>query len=963
MTTTSAPIPVEKAKQYTGIRDVETHVGESSPGNKFPGGPYRKPELWAIALIAGPTLWWVRHHLDSGYALPVLAVGLGITLVVVLLLRFLLPHRRPSLSTRAQFIYNTMTAPNVATSEHRQQTQPADGPRIDDSFDPPEKVDGNIVFTKGGVYAEFILDGQPVVMRPFNVHKRAAQLIRNLGRNLPSGAALRGLLVADDQRQIKRNMVGSHIHNKRWIAQCRNWDATIAAPSQAIRSGYTGPVRPRYWLTVPVDAGTAGRTTAGQGKRLWDWVSGKDKDSDTSLHHYRTVARKIAQALPNEFNVTAATPAQIHWHRRHRGSLGVVHEPMPPTGVGPATLTAADFGRLAFDEGNNAHRPWWRPSLRPVVRVYNPDRPEEPASYQTFLTVEHFPATGIDFPRAAYLNALLNVQTEAVIEWTQHLNVRTPDAAKEINKTFLKNINDQDRQRGPRSHYDDELPAKFKGTIEYSKDLANPAERELDIAVVIAVGASSPEILDDAVKQIRQELDTVGIAVGRWRGAQASLWKAFNTGSENTSPIEEFRNPTSAHRWSLFMPLISSRIGNVRGSALAVDQTTMRPSIILHDPEGAARRNKNTGLAVIGDPGGGKSNRTKLSARELVQRGGRAVVFEPDTIAEWAKAFNDIDGVRIIDPTKHDWCFDTLIMFEDPEEAARVSIAHILPWIGVRADSLTAKRYRRYLRPANRARHGITSHRALMEYLRAQPDADKDELLLRLETAEEDFPGFFNDDLDPYRPSDSPATIYLTGNLPLPDAEDIANPHLYDKLSGSQRAAMAMYGLLIDIEQKFMFSRRDRFDVMIFEECAQLLAYPPGARSAHLITRRGRKHATGIWLITQDFRDLAPMGDKFIVQKWIFRVQDPELAYLTLKWAGIDPDMYPDMVTALAEDTSPGNTRETDEGEIEAGAVDPWRRGEGFLIDEFRRAARVQFFGAPTQKQTEALDSTPGLAA
>ena len=675
------------------------------------------------------------------------------------------------------------------------------------------------------------------------------------------------------------------------------------------------------------------------------------------------MARAIGDGLPDEFNVRPASPAQILWYRRHRATLGVIHEPIPAPNTGPAALTGNDFGRSAFDEGDNAGRPWWRPSLTALLRVYDPDNPAQPSSYQAFLTVEHFPEIGVAFPRASYLSALLNVNTAASVEWTQHINIRTPEQAQALNYRYTKNIKDQMRQRGQRGAENDELPRKLSRTRAYTSHLnANPAERELDHTVIIAVGAASPEVLDDAVKQIRQELDTVGIAVKRRAGAQALLWKAFNTGSENSCPLDEFRNPTSAEKWSLFLPLISGRVGNVKGSALAADQTTMRPAIILHDPEGTARRNRNTGLAVVGDPGGGKSNRTKLSAFELILRGGRVVVFEPDTIAEWERALTPIDGVRFIDPTVPKYCFDPLVIFPH-HLAGGVAAAHVLPWIGLPHNSLLAKRYRALLRPENRTRTGITSHRALLDYLRAQPDTADDELLLRLEAAEEDFPGLFDDQLPAYRPQDSPATVYLTGNLALPSADDLTSERLYDQLSGPQRAGMAVYGLLIELEQRYMFDRRDVFDAMIFEECAELLAFTTTARIAHKITRRGRKHATGIWFITQDFRDLARMGDKFVTQKWIFRVQDPELAYATLKWARIDPDMYPELVSALSEDTSPGSTADEDllseGGDVtEPGAVDRARLGEGFLVDELGRAARVQFFGAPTEEQAAAFDST-----
>ncbi len=837
--------------------------------------------------------------------------------------------------------------------------------RIDPSFDPPRRVIANLRFTHAGVYADYLLDGLAVTLRSLATHERAAQLTRNLGRNLPSGSHIQGLLVPDDQHRILRNIVAGRASRPEWVTQCRLWEHVIAAPAPGITTGYTGPVQRHYWLTIPVDAGRAGRTTMGQGKRLWDWVAGRDVDSRQSVASYAAVAADIVAALPDEFHITAATPAQIAWHHRHNVFRGVCHEPLPPAGPGPDSLSAAHFTRAAFDEGANTqrHRRW--PTMRRLVRIYNPEDPAGPASYQTFLTVTHFPAGGLRFSRAAYLHALDNVPTTATIDWTQHLTIRTPDRALALNHSTAKNLKDQDRQRGPAADEDDELLTKLVGTRSYSSELkANPAEREIDHTVIIAVGAPDPDTVDDAVKHIRQELDTAGIAFDRWAGGQAQLWKAFNPGSENSCPIDEFRNPTTAHRWSRFMPLISDKVGNATGSPLAVNQTTLRPAIILHDPEGAARRNHNTGLALVGEPGGGKSHRAKLSGREVMLRGGRVVAFDPGTLGEWAKAFTGLEGLQIIDPATAGFCIDPLVTLP-PEQAAAAAADHILPMLGIDADSLPAMAYTQALRPDHRAAHHITSHRDLINHLRAQPHPHTDELLLRLEAwAAMDYTRvLFDDTLPPYSPTDAPATVWLTGNLALPDAADIANPHLYAQLARRQKAGMALYGLLIDTEQHHMFAHPERFDVMIFEECAELLAYPAGAKTAHRITRQGRKHATGIWLITQDFHDLAPMGDKFVTQKWLFRITDHDLAAQTLAWAGIDPQLYPDLVAAYAEDTSPANTRETSDGQLEAGAVDPSRRGEGFMVDEFGRAARVQFLGAPTTALAAALDSTPPVSA
>ena len=135
--------------------------------------------------------------------------------------------------------------------------------KTDASFDPPRQVVTNLRFTRSGVYADYLLDGLPVTMRPLQAHERAAQLIRNFGRNLPSGSMLSGLLVPADQNQILRRMVGPHAARRAWVAQCRLWEPRIAQPSQAITTGYTGPLQRRYWLTIPVDAGRAGRPGRG----------------------------------------------------------------------------------------------------------------------------------------------------------------------------------------------------------------------------------------------------------------------------------------------------------------------------------------------------------------------------------------------------------------------------------------------------------------------------------------------------------------------------------------------------------------------------------------------------------------------------------------------------------------------------------------------------------------------------
>lgn len=838
-------------------------------------------------------------------------------------------------------------------------------PRIDHRFDPPEAVIGNLRFTRGGVYADYLIDGLPLVLRPLRTHERGAMMWRNLARSLPSGWQLLGLLNTTDPDRVMRNILGHYAHRDEWVTHCRAWEPTFNPAQAAPDAEVFLEERRRGWLTFPVDGGRAGRNAAGGLHRVRDWVIGRDVASEQSVASYQRLADEVVASLPSQFSVRAATPAQILWRHRHSVQLGAAHEPLPPHGVGPQQLSSADFIRPAFDEGANTAQPGRWPSLRPILGVYDADRPESPWSYQALLPVTHFPSTGLPFTRAAFLHVLDNVETTAAIDWIQHVTVRTPERAEALNRSAAKNIKDQMRQRGRMIEEDDELDLKLAATREYNAQIkANPSERELDVATMIVVGAPTAQLCEEAVKQVREELDQADIAFSRWRGAQSSLWLALNPGSEKHAHLDEFRDPTSAHLWGRFTPLISTRVGDSRGTPLAENQTTLRRSLILHDPEGCAQRQRNTGLILIGDPGSGKSNRAKLSAIEVVLRGGKVDVFDPGTHGEWAQAFRNITDTTVIDLGCPAFSLDPLRIF-DSDAAASAAADHILPMIGVPADSDEENRFSVLVSPHHRTINGIGSMRAMIEYLRQQPNANDDTLLTRLE-AWSTLPAaraIFDDSLPAYSPDQSLATIWLTHRLGLPDADDILNAHLYHKLPKGSRAGMAIYGLITDTVQRHQFRHREQFSTIIFEEAAELMAYPAGARTAHRITRQGRKHATGIWLISQDYGDFERMGDKFITQKWLFAIRNEELASKTLAWAGIDPQLYPEVVQSYYEDTSPATSAEDEDSDSAGfGKVDPRRMGEGFLVDERGRRARVRFLGAPTAELAHDIDSTPPQA-
>ena len=461
--------------------------------------------------------------------------------------------------------------------------------------------------------------------------------------------------------------------------------------------------RRRGWLTFPVDSGRAGRTAVGAASRTKDWVAGRDVDSDKSVAAYARLAAEVVASLPRQFSVRPASPLQIQWHHRHTVFRGALRDPMPPAGVGPDRLTAADFVRPGLDEGANAVRSSWWPTMRPIVRVYDADYPDGPWSYQALLPVTHFPDIGLRFTKAAYLYALDNVDTPAAIDWIQHAIVRTPDRAEALNARAAKNIKDQMRQRGRMIEEDDELDIKLENTREYNAQIkGNPSERELDIATLIAVGAPTLEICEDAVKQVRHELDQPEIAVSRWRGAQSKLWLAFNPGSEKHAHLDEYRNPTSAHLWGRFTPLISTR-----ARRLARHTPGREPEHVAAQSHPARPRRLRTAPTQHG-PGrhrrprcGKVQPRQALRASRWCCAAARSTFSTRARTANGHKRFATVTDTTVIDLAASRFGLDPLRMF-DFEEAGAIAADHILPMIGVPADSDMENRFTRLVSPQMR---------------------------------------------------------------------------------------------------------------------------------------------------------------------------------------------------------------------------------------------------------------------
>jgi hypothetical protein len=150
------------------------------------------------------------------------------------------------------------------------------------------------------------------------------------------------------------------------------------------------------------------------------------------------------------------------------------------------------------------------------------------------------------------------------------------------------------------------------------------------------------------------------------------------------------------------------------------------------------------------------------------------------------------------------------------------------------------------------------------------------------------------------------ATIWLTGSLDLPTADEMITPHLYERLSDRKRASIAIYGMLVRLARVTFFANQQRFGLIVVEEAAALLNSRAGADDAHLISRQTRKYYTGLLIITQNpIKDLTLMGDEFITQQLTMPFENEDLARQVAAKVGIRLDDYTDIEEFFLAQPSP----------------------------------------------------------
>lgn len=507
----------------------------------------------------------------------------------------------------------------------------------------PTAAVGNLRFTRNGVYADYLLSGLPFIFLPKESQDRAAEVHAELLRALPSGAQLHGLTVPVSIRTVSRRMIYAHpdlvpdaasepmpAHAEAWVQHCRRWAPALAR---------SGSRRRIHWLSLPLEYGAAGATTAGGWQRRWNAVLGRDKDTETSLAHYRDLAAAMAAKIPPALFAKPVSAEQIWWHWNYTASRHTWQQPLPSQPYDPqARLPASAFTPVWKDPSAAALRGRrWRGTRSDAdvfVRTYREPADGVADSYQVITALENYPDAGLRWPQATIFKVLDDLTTPATtLDWTIHFTFDTAEDAVAVAHNVITNIKDQARQRGRHADSDDELYRKLISGRQLASALKRgSAERGVNAAVVVTAAAADAGTADVAITEVIRRYRSQRLELTRRRGSQADLWRALNPGTEGSTALHEVRNPSTTNAFAKFVPLLATSLGNNVGVPLGYTITSPGlPEIVLNDLIGAPGRDNPANLVIGGSPGRGKSQCAKNLVRSWLEMGAGMHLMIPPT--------------------------------------------------------------------------------------------------------------------------------------------------------------------------------------------------------------------------------------------------------------------------------------------------------------------------------------------
>ena len=803
---------------------------------------------------------------------------------------------------------------------------------------PLSSIHGNLLTgTDGRMWAIWRLTGLSYGMAPTKQKQAYMAAHAALARQLRGEALLMGLCATTDPVDLVERMVHG-------VDLEKNPDLATEALARLdeLQTGALSTMalgKRRFYLAVPLansglDGVLAPLGAAVTGiKDALGWP--RSAPALTSLTARREQADRVRDALPPAFEATDATYSDIEFIFSRAISRGALAEFEPQDDGSPlATLRGAPaqmLPRAMTDEGARSDEAgegglgklraqiMHNPLAHRVLKVW--DEREKP-SYQVLCAVAGIPNRDLPFPGTEWVGRIDEKQPD--VDWAQRIRVHSNLDTQRRNARTLNDLEDQVSHRssgdGARSTQVG-MSEVLAAAEEFAEIIANDSnEVELHVTTIFAVSGPDQKTATQRAQALVTAFERESFRVIREPGQQANLWASMLPCTPELAAVRSLAESTTSTGWAQSMPLISHRLGDQTGLALAVSAG----QVVLLDEEQIKARSTSLAVAFCGNLGAGKSVGLKVFALGMLARSRHAqcMAIDRSHTREWALALSHDDLVEVQCGNGADVSIDPLRLLP-PAEATDAALTFLTVLLNIHPTSTLGVLLSEVLEQEYRQERELGSLKAVAEHLLGREDEPAKELggKMRVFARRASAAAVFDDQLVPLDLT-ARRIVFLTSALDLPSDDELANQRRFDQMSVAKIYGRAMYALIMALIKRQCFQDPRYPGICVTDEVHALNKSPECTQLVNEFIRDSRKH--NAWLLEGSHDAEADFGDEtqrgLIGMRVLMRHTDPNLARKALLWMGFDLEKDPfEELVDLVAGLSP--------------AGDPARAGEAIIRD------------------------------
>ena len=763
---------------------------------------------------------------------------------------------------------------------------------------PARFVAGQLIWTyEGTVWGVWRVRPQTYPHRPLRDKLALHARTRGALMALEGESMLLGLCERIDPTTVVQAMAdGVDLEaNPAWAEVCLVTLDALGALAVYRRAHYVAAVLPRpvSQRTLKISAAAAG---ARVGRRFglppMAVRRGEVADYQRQAEH---VGEQLGAFLGRD-RVRPASAAEIHWlyaRATRRGvdepSLSEFTEPLlRASGKGDDAVvrgpSLVSLGDVLLAEGGDAtdvDRPRHRRYLRAEV--------EAGVGYQAFAVVSDMPQA-LTYPDGAECLARVD-EAGFPVDWCVRVRPTANADAQVKIKRQLRQLQGQfDEYKGDGVGAPPTLASAVEAMeAEWAELAANPAEPELETTTIFAVWGPDLASVEDRANRLRKLYETNEYGLPRPTGGQLALYGAMLPAGPLPSVCRDYACHLLPATLAACAPFAGTEVGERRGALLALSLDGVGAPVLWHPGYGPST-NRSGSIAIVGKTGSGKTYLLKSLTHFTLRLGGRVLAVDRTEMGEYGRLAPLMPGTHQVLRLgeRSDVCLDPLRVFAG-EDRIRYTVGFLSLLSGTSPTQPQGAALAEAVRRV--AQRGGARLGDVVDELLAEGAEDDDALAvgkkLRIFTRGGLADVAFGE--DPGVRLDADYLVLHLPGLQLPDEETLRNEHLARQLLPEQVFSMALLYLVAAVARHVAFADRRRFSAILMDEAWVLTASPQGRQLLFETARDGRKHNAGLWMASQDPRDILDdrladlMGSRFV-----FRLA-PGAAQAGLRLVGMDP--------------------------------------------------------------------------